>query len=354
MNLAIVGCGDISKRYGETLAAHDVVRVVGANDLMPERAQSFVDTFGGRVYASLDELLADDEVDIVVNLTIHQAHKEVIERSLEAGKHVFSEKPLAIEPAEAAALVALADRSGLRLGCAPSTFLGEAQQTAWRHIRDGHLGRVRLAYAEVNWGRPEVWHANPKPFYEVGPVFDVAVYPLTILTAIFGPARRVSAAGTVLLAGRTTLDGDAFTITTPNFAVALVDLADGTIARVTANFYVSYSSRQPGAIEFHGDEGSLYLGSWMAFDAKVQHAPYGSRYESLELVRQPYEGIEWSRGVVEMTEAIRDDRPHRVTGAQAAHVVEIMSAIHTSIIDERPVEIASTFDQPQPMEWASS
>jgi predicted dehydrogenase len=353
LRIAVVGCGDISQRYGLTLAPHGGVQIAGATDLLPERAKAFVDEFGGRAYDALDDILEDDDVDVVVNLTIHQAHKEVIQQSLQAGKHVFSEKPLTIDPSEAAELVGLASSKDLRLACAPITFLGEAQQTAWKVIRDGSLGRVRLAYAEVNWGRPELWHGNARPFYEVGPVFDVAVYPLTILTAIFGPARRVTAAGKVLLPNRTASSGESFDVTTPDFAVALVEWEDGTVARVTANFYVTYFSRQQGSIEFHGDEASLYLASWTNFDSKLQLAPYGARYEPVELVKEPFAGCEWGRGVVEMADAIRDGRRQRATGEQAAHVVEIASAIYSSVRDERPVELTSTFDAPAPMDWAS-
>ncbi|MGH7857482.1 MAG: Gfo/Idh/MocA family protein, partial [Candidatus Binatia bacterium] len=250
LGVAVVGCGDIAQRYGETLQPHESLRIVGATDLIGERADAFAGKYGGRSYASLDDVLGDDAVDAVCNLTIHQAHEEVIRRSLEAGKHVFSEKPLTLDPTTAQELVRLADDRGLRLGCAPSVSCGEAQQTFWKLVRDGAAGVPRVAYAEVNWGRPETWHGNPKPFYEVGAVVDVGVYPLTILTTIFGPARRVSAFGAVLLPERTTLDGEAFTLATPDFAVALVEWDDGFVARLTADFYVSPFTRQHG-IELH-------------------------------------------------------------------------------------------------------
>jgi predicted dehydrogenase len=156
----------------------------------------------------------------------------------------------------------------------------------------------------------------------------------------------------VLLADRTTTDGEAFTVTTADFAVANVEWPDGPVARITVNFYVSHFSRQQPGLELHGDAASLHLGSWLAFNSKVQLAPWGQRYEPVELVRDPFEGIEWSRGLVDMGDAIRNDRPHRVTGRHAAHVVEIMSAIHESVRDERPVDVTSSFAPPEPMEWA--
>lgn len=353
LRIAVVGCGDISKQYGPTLKPHDTIEILGATDLMAERAQAFVEHNGGRTYESLDEILADERVEVVLNLTIHQAHAEVIRRSLEAGKHVFTEKPLTVDPAEAVELVELAEERGLRLASAPVISLGESQQTAWKVVRDGTLGPVRVAYAEVNWGRPETWHRNPVPFYEVGPVFDVGVYPLTLLTTMFGPAKRVTASGTVLLADRSTIDGEAFTPAAPDFAVAVVEWDGGPIARLTVNFYVTFSSRQQGSIELHGDDASLHLTHWLPFNAKVETGKFGQPFEPVELVREPFAGIEWSRGIVDMAEAIRSGRPHRVTGRHAAHVVEIMSAIHASIRTERPVEITSVFEPPAPMEWAT-
>ena len=139
-------------------------------------------------------MLADDAVDVVVNLTVPSAHAEVTRRCLDAGKHVHAEKPLALGGPEARALAEYAAEQGVRLSCAPATLLGDAQQTAWKLVRDGSLGRVRAAYAEANWGRIERWHPGPESLYEVGPLVDVAVYPITILTAMFGagaPRHRV-------------------------------------------------------------------------------------------------------------------------------------------------------------------
>ena len=287
----------------------------------------------------------------MVNLTIHHAHPAVITQCLEAGKHVHSEKPLAMTYAEARALVDLAEAKGLRLSCSPITFMGEAQQTAWKLIREGRLGTVRVAYAEVNWGRIESWHPAPGPFYEVGALFDVGVYPLTVLTTIFGPARRVTAYGTVLHADRVTKEGVAFHIETPDWVVAAVELANGTVVRLTTNFYVGHHSKQKG-IEFHGDLGSLYIDSWQNFHASVEFAEYGKSYEPVTPVKEPYQGTEWGRSVAELADAIAAGRPQRPTGRQAAHVVEICQAISTSLRQGGAVEVTSDFTPPAPMEWA--
>jgi predicted dehydrogenase len=149
------------------MAAYARLELAGATDLVPERARKLVDRFGGRVYPALADVLADDAVDAVLNLTVQHAHPAVVRACLEAGKHVHTEKPLALASADARALVELADSNGLRLSCAPINFMGEAQQTAWRVVRSGRLGAVRVVYAEVNWDRIEAWHRAPVPFYEV-------------------------------------------------------------------------------------------------------------------------------------------------------------------------------------------
>ena len=246
--------------------------------------------------------------------------------------------------------VKLARDKGLRLGSAPMTFMGEAQQTAWKQIRDGKPGTVRVVYAEVNWGRIESWHPAPGPFYEVGALFDVGVYPLTILTSIFGPARRVTSFGKVLYPDRVTKEGVPFHIDTPTSLTAAVEFGNGTVARLTTDFYVGHHSKQKG-IEFHGDLGSVYLSDWQNFHAAVEFA-IGQEYQPVPYVKEPYTGTEWSRGVVEMVEAIAEGRPQRATGAQAAHVVDILCAIQASFQEGKPVEITSEFIPPAPMSWA--
>jgi predicted dehydrogenase len=350
LRIGIVGTGNIAGPYATTLAPYPQIELAGATDVIPGRAEEFVAIHGGRAYASLDEMLADNSIDLIVNLTIHHAHPAVITQCLNAGKHVHSEKPLALTYAEAKALVDLASQRGLRLSCAPITFMGEAQQTAWKAIRDGKLGPVRVVYCEVNWGRIESWHPNPGPFYEVGSLFDVGVYPLTLVTTFFGPARRVTAFGKVLYPDRVTKEGVPFHINTPDWSVAAVELEDGTVVRLTTNFYVGHHSKQKG-LEFHGDLGSLYIASFQDFRAEVEFAQFGQPYEALSYVKEPFPGTEWGRAVVEMADAMAENRPQRATGAQAAHVVEILCAIQESYTTGRPVEVTSSFTPPAPMPW---
>jgi predicted dehydrogenase len=316
-------------------------------------------------YTDYTEMAAQSDLDAILVLNSDEYHTDSALAAIQHGKHVYSEKPIALNSEEAWKLVALAEEKGLRFGCAPITMLGEAQQTAWKAIRDGLLGTVRVAYTEVNWGRIEAWHPAPSPFYEVGPLFDVAVYPLTILTTIFGPARRVTAFSKVLYPDRVTKEGIPFHITTPDFSIAAIEFASGALARLTANFYVGFHSKQKG-LEFHGDKGSLYLSNWHDFNGSVEYTdltafpPADNVYKPLPYVKAPYAGpagvpgshVEWSRGVLDMAEAMKENRPQRITAAQAAHVVDIVCAIEEASREGRRVEITSEFPQPTPLDWA--
>lgn len=349
---AIVGCGNIAGQYAENIKAYEQVRLVGFSDLIPERATAFAAKHGGTAYPDLSGVLADPAVELVINLTIHGAHVEVVRRCLEAGRHVHTEKPLAMTVADASGLIALAKRRGLRLSSAPITYMGEAQQTAWKILREGKLGRVRLAYAEVNHGRIEREHPNPVPFYEVGVAWDVAIYPLTMLTAFFGPARRVRSWSQVLLRDRRTLGGESFEISTPDLYVALVEFASGLTLRLSANFY-STATKQGGSVELHGDDGDMYLDSSWSFDAPVELAGAGAKFEAVPLVRPPFSGIEFGRGVGELADSIIAGRPHRASAEHARHVIEILAAIGKSGSHlGRAVALRTSFVPPPPMDWA--
>jgi predicted dehydrogenase len=348
LGVAIVGCGTIAGAYAENLATYPGIELLGATDIDPSRAEALSARHGCKAYASLDELLTDGDVEAVVNLTIFEAHYEVTLRCLEAGRHVYSEKPLAATHEDARRLVAEAGQRGLRLGCSPCVLMGEAQQTAWKIIRDGGLGPVRIVYAEANHGRIETWHGSPRPFYEIGALFDVGVYPLTLVTAMLGPVRSVLALGRVLYPDRRTKDGASFRLTTPDWLTATLELATGALVRLTASFYVPSGAKQ-GGIEFHGDQGSLHLSSWQRFDASVELAEFGRDYSRVPLLAEPYPGTEWGRGILDMAQALRDERPHRASSEQAAHVVEVLCATMESIRLGQAVAVHSDFRLPEPM-----
>jgi predicted dehydrogenase len=336
LRLGIVGCGDVAQRYARTLAPYPEVPIVAAADVDGARASAFVAEWGGDVRATLDDLLADDRVDCVVNLTPFELHADVTAQALRAGKHVHTEKPLALDGAAAHRLVDLAARSGRRLSCSPITFLGPPLQTVEQALRDGRAGEVRLVYAEVNHGRIESWHPRPEPFYAIGPLFDVGVYPLTVLTAFFGPIRRVTAWAGQLLPARKTLEGTPFRVGAPDCTVAVLEVENGPVARLTANFYVHHHDRQQG-MQFHGDVGSILVSSWQDFDADVAFAAYGGESEPIPYERRP--GIDFGLALRELDAAIREGRPHAASAERAAHVVDVMCSIRVSAEAGRAVEL---------------
>lgn len=355
LRVAVVGCGNIANAYGEAMRAHPQIRILGASDLDPTRASAWVEKNGGRVYGSLQDVLADPAVEAVVNLTIQNAHVEVVTRSLEAGKHVHTEKPLAPTHAEAKRLVDLAAARGLRLSSAPVTWLGEAQQTAWQLVREGHVGTPRVAYAAVDWARIESWHPNPVPFYAVGPVFDVGVYPLALLTAWFGPVAKVTAGGGIVLPNRRTKSGEPFAVKTEDWIVAVLEFRNGLRARLAANFYVGDPAPNRAGLEIHGDEGSIAT-EWFAATAPVKLGAFGGSYHRVRPVRPPAgEGpwwCDWGAGVLELWRGLRFNQPHPTGGAHAAHVVDVMESVHRAIREKRAVELTSDFPAPEPLAWA--
>jgi predicted dehydrogenase len=338
LRLGIVGCGDVAHRYARTLAPYTDVPIVALTDTDAGRADAYASAWGGQVRPTLDDLLADGQVDCVVNLTPFEFHADVTARALEAGKHVHTEKPVALDGARAWELVELAERLGLRLSCAPITFMGHGQRAAQRTIQDGRTGEIRLVYAEIDHGRIETWHPRPEPFYAIGPLFDVGVYPLTILAAFFGPARRITAWGGKLLPSRMTVDGASFEARAPDCIVATVELESGPVARVTANFYVSREERRH-AMEFHGDRGSVLLSTWQDFDADVHFVPYAAAPEPIAYDRPAIDGVDYGLALRELDAAIREGRPHAASAERAAHVVEVMCAIRDSAEQGRPIEL---------------
>ena len=352
VTIGIVGCGNIAETYLEQIADYNNVHLIGLTDIITARAQKLADAHNCAVYPDLETMVADEKIDLVVNLTIHHAHVEVIEKILHAGKHVYTEKPLAMSYKEAQRLVALAEKKKLRLSSAPITYMGEAQQTAGKQIADGVLGQIRLIYAEINHDRIETWHPNPVPFFDVGVLWDVGIYALTVCTALMGPVKRVTGYGKIIVPTRRTLDGETFQVTTPDFILSLIEMKNGGWLRLTCNFYAN-DSKQDHAIEIHGDGGMLYLGSAYKYSAPVEFIEFGGEPSLIPPLREPYDGTEYARGLEDLAEAILQNKPHRATGDHAAHTIEIMEAIDTSIATKQTVDVHSNFRQPKMMDWAS-
>lgn len=348
LGVALVGAGQVAERYVVQLRKHSRLHLIGVAARRPASARAFAARHKVKAYRSLTALLTDPRVELVVNLTPPRTHAGITARCLRAGLHVYSEKPLALDPSTARRLVSLARKHNVRLGCAPATFLGDAHRKTWRLLRAGKIGTVRVVYAEVNHGRIERFVARPEPFFAVGPLWDVAVYPLTALTAFFGPICHVQALGQCVQPSRRRKDGRVFRITSPDFIIAILQIHNGPLVRLTANYYVDRDhSKTGGSLEYHGDSGRIYTGDFQLSNALVEWAPEGTPYRRVRRKSVAFQGVDFSLGVLEMTAALRANRPHKTDGEHAAHIVEVVTALHRSLTASgKKIRVRSGFSTP--------
>lgn len=384
MRIAVVGCGYVADFYMQTLANHPWLRLCGVFDAKPERLAAFAAYHGVPTYPSFEALLADPAVEIVLNLTNPASHYAVSRACLEAGKHVYSEKPLALDLGEAEALVALAAGRGLRVAAAPCTLLGETAQTLWRALRDKRIGDVRLVYAELDDGMvhksalrlpPSVsgapWPAEDE--FEVGCTFEHAGYYLTWLIAFFGPVRRVHAFASRLIPDKGM--GDAVP-SGPDFSVGCLEFDEGVVARLTCSIVAPHNH----SLRVIGEDGMLMTREawdyaspvWLrrspaGFGGRVarrlerevaKYAPSFALSRTLPPVRRPAfrrpagYPMDFARGVAELAASILEDRPCRLSAELALHVTEVTSALQHPERFARPHVVRTSVTPVEPMPWA--
>ncbi len=265
MNIAIVGCGYVAGQYVSTLRHHPQLRLVGAFDRDATRLSVFARATGTRAYESLEALMGDPAVEMILNLTNPRSHFAVNRAALEAGKHVYSEKPLAMTTSEAADLAALAEGQRLRLASAPCSVLSASAQTLWRAVRDDAVGTVRVVYATFDDGMiaphqsPWTWTNDTgvpwpaKDEFEVGSTYQHAGYVVTWLCAMFGPARRVTSFASIQVPDK----GIAVDVMAPDFTVGCVEFDRGVVARITCGM----AAPRDKSIVIVGDRGTLMVGN---------------------------------------------------------------------------------------------
>jgi len=351
VRVGVMGCGVISRAYVENAGAFDSFELVACADLDGQQALA-LGKASGLAVAGVDELIADPSIDVILNLTPPLAHVAVTRQALAAGKHVYTEKPLAIHEAEAAALAAEAGRLGLRIGCAPDIFLGSAYQAGRAAIDEGAIGEPLAVSAAMLVGGQETWHPNPDIFYAdgAGPLFDMGPYYLTAIVALLGPISQVAGFASTRTLERTIeigpRTGERFTATTPTHTTATMQLASG----VTANLVASFEARGQYIcdVAIHGSEGVLVLPDPNAFGGIVRVKRGRGSWE--ELTYTSFGGAD-ARGIGlhDMVEAIAAGTPHRASGEMGAHIVEVARGILLSAAEARVVAIASRVDQPQPL-----
>ena len=374
MRIAIVGCGFVADYYLKTLPLHPNLELVGVMDRDPQRSENFSRYHSVPTYPSLEALLDDPQVSIVLNLTNPRSHFQVSQACLNAGKNVYSEKPLGMTLSEAKTLVDLAQSKNLYLASAPCNVLSETAQTIWKALREKVIGKVRLVYAEMDDGMVhqmayKKWQSEsgiPWPYkdeFEVGCTLEHAGYYINWLTAFFGPVKTVTAFSSCLITDKQT--DVPLEINAPDFSVACLEFNSGVVARLTCSIVAPHDHH----FTIVGDEGLLstkdcwyyrspvYIQKRLTIRRKTFISPWKQKYPLVAKGRSKYgykgsQEMDFCRGVAELAEAITQKRNCRLSAQYSLHINEIVLAIQKSGNTGAPYQVTSTFEPIEPLPWA--
>ena len=349
VGVGLIGAGNISDTYLENLSSFPDINVLIVGDLDTTRAAEQAAKHGVPASGSAEDVLAHPGVEIVVNLTIPAVHAEVSSSIIAAGKHVWSEKPIAVSRESAKALLEQADAAGLRVGVAPDTVLGPGIQTAKRAIERGDIGRPLFAQTSMQWQGPELFHPNPAFLFAhgAGPLFDMGPYYFTMLVQILGPVAAVAALGLKATDSRLVQvgpqAGTSFDVEVPSTINVLAQFEQGAQSQSLLSFD-SPLARQ-GFVEIAGTEGTIMLPDPNMFSGRVAIVrPLTGHGETQEWVDVAEEGTVVGRGLglLDMARAIRAGRPHLATGELGYHVLDVMVSAEESALSGAFVPVTST------------
>jgi predicted dehydrogenase len=352
VNIGIIGCGNISPVYFQTSKRFANLNLIGCADMDAARAQARASEYGTRAF-SVDDLLAHDDIQIIINLTIPKAHGEVGIRAVEAGKSVYNEKPLALSREEGQHLIALAKKNTVRVGGAPDTFLGAGIQTCIKLINDGAIGEPIGATAFMMGHGHESWHPDPEFYYQPGggPMFDMGPYYLTALVAMLGPVKRVTGSARITFPERTITSkpkyGQKITVRVPTHVAGVMDFDSGAVATIIQSFDV-WKHSMPN-IEIYGTEGSLQVPDPNSFGGPVRIAKAGEKDWTEVALTHSYANQSRGLGVADMGNALHSGRAHRASAELTYHVLDIMHAVHDASRSNAHVELESTCQRPAPL-----
>ncbi len=366
LKVGLVGCGNISDVYLTNAAAFRDFEVIALSDINPEAARRQSDKYGVRVL-SVDQLLANSDIDAVLNLTIPSAHAEISLAAIAAGKHVYSEKPLAASLVDGRRIIAAAADRNLRVGCAPDTILGAGVQTARALIDGGAIGKPLSGLAAVLGRGMEMWHPNPTFFFKPGggPVLDMGPYYVATLVTLLGPVDRVTAVGQIGLDSRivtapgSPILGKAIKVEVLTSVQAFLTFVSGAQVAFLASWDVWRHGLPP--IELHGVAGSLRAPDPNFFDGAVALASGPRDWRQTSTAQRVFGRANWPTpapdranwrglGLADMARAIVDNRPHRADGHLALHTLAVLEGILQSAISEKSVVIADRCERPTILE----
>lgn len=351
IRVGIIGCGNISQAYFNGAKLFEVLEVVACADINPEVAVAKAAENNCQAQ-SVAELLANPEVDLVINLTVPAVHAEVSLAALKAGKHVHCEKPLAVHLEDAKKVLDLAEEKKLLVGCAPDTFLGAGLQTARKMLDDGWIGEVFSGSAFLMSRGPESWHPNPAFFYEVGggPMFDMGPYYITALVHLLGPVKEVVGVTHRAFKERIATCKEQFgkllPVSVPTHNSGTLIFHSGAVVTMTISFDVHRHGHSP--IELYGSEGSLKVPDPNTFAGPLEVWTAGSPEWRDQALCFPYSENSRSIGAADMAYAILSGgkRAHRCSGALAYHALEVMHAFEKSSNARSHITIESKPPQP--------
>ena len=350
MKAGIVGCGNISRAYLSNGKKFKHLEIVACADMRPEASKAAAAEYGIRDL-TVEQLLADKSIDTVLNLTTPESHVEINTRAIQAGKNVHCEKPFGLDREGAKKVISLAAKKGLRVGCAPDTFLGGGHQTCRKIIDDGVIGKVVCGTAFMLCHGHESWHPAPGFYYRKGggPLFDMGPYYITALVNMLGPVKRVAA-----LSNRSTNKrigikanaGKTFPVEIDTHISATLEFAQGAIVTLITSFDVWRTSGYRD-IELHGTEGSLHVPDPNNFngDIRIYKQGFISDWAPAENDFGYNDNLRII-GLADMAAGIANKRPHRTSGELAFHVLDVMCSIADSAANNIAVKLASTCERP--------
>lgn len=364
LRVGVVGAGVISAQYSESLKKLPQARITAVSDFVPERAQALADQHEGAVVLSLADLLASDDVDVVLNLTLPATHADVALQAIAAGKHVYGEKPLAMAVADGREVVKAAAAAGVRVGCAPDTVLGTGIQTARAVIDAGEIGTPHSATVFMTTPGHERWHPQPDFYYQPGggPLLDMGPYYLTSLVHLLGPVVRVVGASSRPQTSRTIgsgpRQGESFDVTIDSHITGILEHASGALSTLIMSFD-TWAAKLP-RIEVHGTAGSLnipdpnmFAGPVELYAAATAPAPGSDGDNWVDVgVRAGYVDAGRGYGLADLALALESGAPHRANDEVALHVLDVMESVQVAADTRASVTLTTTCERPAAVDGA--
>jgi predicted dehydrogenase len=352
VKIGVIGCGVISKAYLDMARNFPIVQVVACADIAPEIAREKAEEFKIPRACSVAELLKDESIELVLNLTVPKAHVPVGLACIEAGKHMYCEKPLGIDREEGKQLLLAAKRKKVRIGCAPDTFMGTGVQTSRKLLDDGAIGRPVAFTAFMMCRGHETWHPSPEFYYEAGggPMFDMGPYYLTALLNLLGPMKRLTGSATIAIPERIITSapnsGKKIVVETPDHICGTIEFRNGASGVILQSFATMFAETHP--ITIFGENGTLKVPDPNTFDKPVFIRTKDDKAWK-EVPPMFVAGYGRSVGVADMAYAIRSGRKHRASAEQAFAVLDAMQGFLDSARTDRAYRIKAKYERPAPM-----